>query len=348
MLGAVTNVFAGAGPDSAGGGAGEHQQQLERGGLSGRRRPCDRRVVRYATVTNWVADGDASFANGGVFTIGGQNTSGINTYNNPIILGWNANNGKGVTLVAATGGEVDFAGPILANGTDTTAGVTVGDAVHAGTVKLLGANTYAGGTTVNNGNLVVSGSIGNGVTTVNGGSLTINAIGVVGNGSGAANVVTVSNATLAVNGVLDSSKVTILNGGVLAGGGTINGVNSAVTNQTGGSVAPGVGVSTAGTVLSISGKLVLTAGGTTILAVSHSHAASDQIAAGAVFYGGTLSVVTNAGDVPFQAGDTFQLFNSADDIWNGSFASINLPMLTRGWYGPTTCPSTAALRCTPQ
>jgi autotransporter-associated beta strand protein len=104
-----------------------------------------------ATVTNWVSDGDLTFANSGVMTIGGLNVQGVNTYYNPIILGWNANKGKSVTLAEATGGELDFAGPIWANGSDTTAGVTVGNATFGGTVKLLAANTYAGPTVINNG-----------------------------------------------------------------------------------------------------------------------------------------------------------------------------------------------------
>jgi hypothetical protein len=111
-----------------------------------------------ATVTNWVSDGDANFANSGVMTIGGQNTSGINTYNNPIVLGWTANHGKSVTLAAATGGEVDFAGPILKNGTDTSAGVTVGSSTFGGTVKLLAVNTYAGPTTISYGTLALGAS----------------------------------------------------------------------------------------------------------------------------------------------------------------------------------------------
>jgi fibronectin-binding autotransporter adhesin len=115
-----------------------------------------------ALVTNYVADGDG-FVNSGVFTIGGQNTSGINTFSNPIVLGFTANTGKGVTLAATAGGEVDFNGNILKNGTDASAGVTVGDAVHSGIVKLVGVNTYGGGTTVSNGTLLVNGSISNAV-----------------------------------------------------------------------------------------------------------------------------------------------------------------------------------------
>ena len=127
----------------------------------------------WANLTNTVSDGDIGFTNSGVFTIGGQNTSGINTYQNPIQLGLTANRGKGVTLVAAGGGEVDFTGNILANGSDTTAGVTVGDATHNGIVKLTGANTYAGGTTVTNGTLLLSssGGAGSGAVTVNNGGV---------------------------------------------------------------------------------------------------------------------------------------------------------------------------------
>jgi hypothetical protein len=109
----------------------------------------------WATTTNWVADGDATFANSGTVTIGGQNTSGINTYNNPIILGWTANHGKSVTLVAATGGTVNFAGGLRANGTDTSAGVTAGTYTFGGTVELSAANSYAGPTTISYGTLVL-------------------------------------------------------------------------------------------------------------------------------------------------------------------------------------------------
>ena len=129
-------------------------------------------LILRANVTNYVSDGDVGFTNSGTFTIGGQNTIGVNTFANPIILGWTANRGKSVTLVAATGGTMNFTGNILANGTDTSAGVTVGDATHGGIVKLSGTNTYKGGTTISNGTLLVSGSIGSGAVTVgNGGTL---------------------------------------------------------------------------------------------------------------------------------------------------------------------------------
>ena len=58
----------------------------------------------------------------GLLTIGGQNTSGVNTVSNNIQLGVSSNTGKSVTLVAAPGGEVLFSGELLSNGTNTTAG----------------------------------------------------------------------------------------------------------------------------------------------------------------------------------------------------------------------------------
>ena len=148
-----------------------------------------------ASITNYVSDGDVGFANSGVFTIGGQNTSGINTYNNPIILGLTPNKGKSVTLVATAGGEVDFAGPILANGTDTTAGVTVGDAVHTGTVAFTGSNpnTYAGGTKVTNSILRIDGN-GSGTGL---GAVTVNNLGrLAGVGPVSGNVIVNSGGTV--------------------------------------------------------------------------------------------------------------------------------------------------------
>jgi len=39
--------------------------------------------------------------------IGGQNTSGVNTFSGNFTLGANPNAGKSVTLIGGTGGEVD-------------------------------------------------------------------------------------------------------------------------------------------------------------------------------------------------------------------------------------------------
>ena len=174
-------------------------------------------LTLQANVTNYVSDGDVGFANSGTFMIGGQNTSGTNIYANPIILGWTPNRGKSVTLVAATGGEVDFTGGILQNGTDTTAGVKVGDGTHGGIVKLTGVNTYAGGTTVANGKLLVNGSLASGAVIVQsggtlGGSGTINGPvtvqsgGTLSPGTSIGTLTINNNLTLAGNVLVEINK----------------------------------------------------------------------------------------------------------------------------------------------
>jgi autotransporter-associated beta strand protein len=167
-----------------------------------------------ANVTNYVSDGDAGFVNSGTMTIGGQNTSGINTYANPIILGWTVNKGKGVTLAAAGGGEVDFTGGIWQNGTDTTAGVKVGDSSHSGIVKFTSANTYGGGTTVANGTLLVNNSTGSGTGS---GAVTVNSGGKLGGTGIIGGAVTVNSGGTLSAGTVAIGTLTINNSLALAG-----------------------------------------------------------------------------------------------------------------------------------
>jgi autotransporter-associated beta strand protein len=102
-----------------------------------------------------VQDGGAT-PNGAALILGGQNTNGVNTFSGIITLGASTNVGKSVTLLAATGGTVAFTGGLLANGTNATAGVTIGDALHAGFIKFAGTNTCAGAITLSNGTLILS------------------------------------------------------------------------------------------------------------------------------------------------------------------------------------------------
>jgi PKD repeat protein len=198
--------------------------------------------------TNYVADGDSGFVNSGVMTIGGQNTSGTNTYANPIILGLTANVGKSVTLVATAGGEVDFTGGILQNGTDVTAGVTAGDATHAGIVNLTAANTYGGTTTVTNGTLLVNGSLGAGSVDIQHGTLggagtiagwvTNEAGGILAPGAGksaAGTVLTINNNVTLLAGSTNIMRVTHVGGNIsdqIVSSGTVayGGVLTVVTN----------------------------------------------------------------------------------------------------------------------
>jgi autotransporter-associated beta strand protein len=155
ILGAATNVFNGTGYSEEAGVLTATNNSCNAAVYLGDAAHATGGLAVAANVTNYISDGDIGFTNSGVFTVGGQNTGGINTYSNRIILGWTANRGKSVTLVAATGGEVDFIGGIFANGTDTTAGVTVGDSIHKGVVKFTAANTYAGPTMINAGTLAL-------------------------------------------------------------------------------------------------------------------------------------------------------------------------------------------------
>ena len=76
---------------------------------------------------------------------------------------------------------------------DTTAGVTVGDATHTGTVKFLGANTYGGGTTVAYGTLQVNNTTGSGTGS---GTVSVNSGATLGGSGTISGNVFVAGATL--------------------------------------------------------------------------------------------------------------------------------------------------------
>jgi hypothetical protein len=64
--------------------------------------------------------------------------------------------------------------------------------------------------------------------------------------------------------------------------------------------------------------------------VSHTSQSSDLIyIVGTNTFGGTLTVLTNAGDSPFVSGDTFTLFDPLSTV-AGSFSAFKLPPLTPG------------------
>ncbi len=122
-----------------------------------------------------------------------------------------------------------------------------------------------------------------------------------------------------------TGSVNVINGGTLGGTGIIAGF---ATNNAGGNLIPGIGVASAGTVLSIS-NLTMLAGSTNSFVVSHNLHLNDKIVSQTVNYGGTLNVTTNAGDGALVAGDSFQLF-SAVAYGLSNFGPINLPALSPG------------------
>jgi autotransporter-associated beta strand protein len=171
------------------------------------------------------------------------------------------------------------------------------------------------------------------ITKVGTGTLTLTGTNTYSGGT------TVSNGVLLVNGGIyngtNDEPITV-SGGTLGGSGTLGG---AVTNQAGGTLAPGAGVNVAGTVLTLNSNLTLLAGSTTIMQVSHS--ANDQIvSAGTITYGGTLMIATNAGDsTPYAAGQKFTLFKlnggaySAYSAGSGFTAIQPPPGPGLGWSG---------------
>lgn len=160
-----------------------------------------------------VQDGGAT-PNVGPMIIGGQNTSGTNIFSSTITLGATANVGRSANLIAATGGRVDFNGVIATNGTDTSALITIGNAGNAGIVRLTAANTYAGGTVVSAGTLLVNNT--------------------TGSGTGSGIVLVQSGGTLGGSGIIHGA-VTVQSGGTLAPGNSIGTltVSNTVTLQSG-------------------------------------------------------------------------------------------------------------------
>ncbi len=162
-------------------------------------------------------------SSGNTLTIGGLNTSGTtNTYTGNITLGSGTNVGQSVTLSAAAGGEVDFAGQILANGSDTSAGVTI----NGGVVKLTnGTSTYAGGTMVNSGTLRVTNTSG---SATGSGSVTVASGAALGGFAGPAvgqinGAVTINaGGHLAPNGFTGTSSPGPVNNLTLNGGLTLS------------------------------------------------------------------------------------------------------------------------------
>ena len=183
----------------------------------------------------------------------------------------------------------------------------------AGTLELLGDNTYSGGTTISAGTLLVgnggaSGTLGTGAVTNNAAlvfnrSGTLTAANISGTGTlgkqGTGNLIlsgtstytgatTVSAGTLSVNGSI-TSATTVNSGGTLGGSGTVGNVNIA----SGGTLAPGNSIGT----LTVNGNLTFAPG--SIYRVE-TDAAGNADRVNVVGAPGTLTI--NGGTVDVQAG----------------------------------------------
>jgi autotransporter-associated beta strand protein len=147
----------------------------------------------------------AQSGNTGVITIGGYSAT-TSTFSGNIFLGTNSGAGKGITLTAASGGTTTFSGVIQ----DPTAvsGPGLVRKNGAGTVVLTGANTFAGGTSVDGGTLTLStGSASSalgatsGVTVNSGGTLMLGADHQINNAA----TMTLNGGTFALGGKLEGA-----------------------------------------------------------------------------------------------------------------------------------------------
>jgi autotransporter-associated beta strand protein len=197
------------------------------------------------------------------------------------------------TVVANTGGQLILDAVVSGAGGLTKNGV--------GSLTLASASTYAGPTLVSQGTLALTGS----------GSIDSS-----------------TNITLSVGATVDLSALadptlTLTAGRGLKGSGTVVGNVTMASGST--LTVGGPGTNTIGT-LTVTNSLVLQAGSTNLMEVSKvgGTAASDQVVATNVTYGGTLTVTGAGGS--FVAGDTFKLFSAGS--YGGSFSLINLPVGT--------------------
>jgi autotransporter-associated beta strand protein len=200
------------------------------------------------------------------------------------------------------------------------------DTAHTGNINLPG-NVSPSGVTVSNNVLAYAfggGSIGGYATLTKQGTNVL----ILNGDHTYSGITTVGNGTLLVESSI-SSGVNIV-GGTLGGYyGTIYGV---VTDESGGTLAPGATLSTAGTYFTVGG-LTLLPGSTTIMQVSHNSGSTligdqiDNTGTNNIVYGGTLIIVTNAGDATtYKVGDKVTLFNNyGSGGFSNSFASIQPP-----------------------
>lgn len=230
------------------------------------------------TVTNNIVVRSGST---GTATLGGQNTSGINTFGGTVTLNKNA------TVTAATGGEVDFNGIISGTGFGLTK-------TGEGIVKLGAANTYTGLTTISAGTLAygVSNALATGAVTIDGATAVLN---------------------LGANQTDSVGQVILANGGSITGSGTSALTSTATFDLRSGSVSiplsgtVGLTKSTTGTV-TLSGVNTYTLGtsitaGTlrTGVASSIPSTSAVSVSSGAVFdlnnFNQNIGSLTGAGSV---------------------------------------------------
>jgi autotransporter-associated beta strand protein len=149
--------------------------------------------------------------------------------------------------------------------------------------------------------------------------------------SGSATLTKSGSGTLYINNANTFTGPTAINGGVLAGTGSLG---SPVTIGSGATLSPGTGsIST----FTINSNLTFSAGSTTFMKVSlDGGVTNNDTIAGLVnvSYGGNL-IITNLGATPFKGGEQFQLF-TASGIGSGNFNSITILPAGIGSFNPAS------------
>jgi len=129
--------------------------------------------LQFTTASGgWNPGGAFTLSLGGAGISTNGQTSGTNTISANVQLA------AASTWLVGTGGTLSVSGQISSAG---AFGLTLNNGSNAGTLKLTGANTYTGGTTVNAGTLLINNTSGSGTGT---GSVTVNNAGTVLGGSG--------------------------------------------------------------------------------------------------------------------------------------------------------------------
>ncbi len=145
------------------------------------------------TVGNTITVRSGSTAN--TLTLGGS-TADASIFSGAINLGTASGTAKGATLVALSGGSVDFQGVINESSSVPASDIAIGDATHTGTVKLSNAaNAYSGITTINNGATIEATKLNTGGSNSS-----------IGNSAGAATNLIFSGGTLKYTGTGDSTN----------------------------------------------------------------------------------------------------------------------------------------------
>jgi autotransporter-associated beta strand protein/T5SS/PEP-CTERM-associated repeat protein len=261
-------------------------------------------------VSGLIADGGAFGGTGGSLVKVGTGTltlSGANTYSGGTTLAGGTlrlenNQALGSGALTTTGSVVDYANgvtianPIVINSNTTQLQVTAGSATQAGVISELNGPRP--------------------LEKIGAGALVLTAANTY------TGPTTISAGTLVVNGSIANSAVTVNNGGILAGTGTV-GVTAI---DAGGTFAPGSG--TPGSSMTVAGNLAFQSGALYLVQVNPANASSaGVIAGGGAALAGTVNAAFATGGYVSR---TYTILSAAGGR-NGTFNALTTTNLPAGF-----------------